>query len=58
MERNKGECGRGRGSGRKFGFNIGYGFSTNCSCSPFQNTDGLCSKPKFKLTLGSVFYRP
>ncbi len=58
MGRNKDRYGCGYSSGYKFGFNIGYGFSTNYSCSPFQDTNDLCSKPEFKLTLGSVFYRP
>ena len=58
MERNEGGCGCGCGSGYKFGFNIGCGFSTNYSYSPFQDTNNLCSKPEFKLTLGSIFYKP
>ena len=44
-------------SSRKFGLNIGYGFSTSYSYSPFQDINDLCSKPKFKFALGSVFYR-
>ena len=58
VERNKGGCGCGYGFSRKFGFNIGCGFNTNYGYSPFQSTDNLCSKLKFKLTLGSVFYKP
>jgi len=57
VERNKGGCGCGYGFGRKFGFNISYSFNTNCGYSPFQSTNDLYSKLKFKLTLGSVFYK-
>ena len=57
IDRNKGGCSHGYNSGHKFGFNISCGFSTNYSYSPFQDTDNLYSKPIFKFTLGSVFYR-
>jgi len=58
MGRNKDRCSCSYSSGHKFGFDIGCGFGTDCSCSPFQGTDDLYSKPEFELALGSVFHRP
>ena len=57
IEGNGNRCSYGYSSSYKFGFNIGCGFNANYSYSPFQNTDNLCNKPKFKLTLDSFFYK-
>jgi hypothetical protein len=50
--------GNGDGYSRSHGFNfsISRGCDTDYS-SLFQSTDGLCSKPKFKFTLGSTSYK-
>ena len=52
VERNEGGYNRGCG----FDFSISYSYDTGHS-SLFQSTDGLCSKPKFKFTLGSASYK-
>ena len=39
-----------------FNFGIGRGYNINYSYL-FQNTDSLYSKPKFKFTLSSTFYK-
>ena len=52
IEGNKNRCGRSCGSnfGISRGYNINYSYF-------FQSTDGLCSKSKFKFTLGSASYK-
>ena len=37
-------------------FGIGRGYNINYSYL-FQSINGLCSKPKFKFTLSSTFYK-
>jgi hypothetical protein len=43
-----------RSCGSDFGISCGYNTNYN---SLFQSTDGLCSKPEFKFTLGSTSYK-
>ena len=52
IEGNKNKCNRGYGSN----FSISRGYNTNYNYL-FQSTDGLCSKPKFKFTLGSTSHK-
>ena len=52
IERNEGGCNR----GYSFNFSISRDYNINYS-SLFQSTDGLYSKPKFKFTLNSTFYK-
>ena len=52
VEGNKNRC----SYNYSFNFSIGRGYNTNYSYL-FQNTDGLCSKPKFKFTLNSISHK-
>ena len=54
---NSNECSCGYSFSYKFGFYISCGFNANYNCSSFQDINELCNKSKFKLILGSIFYK-
>ena len=50
------------GNENRYSHSYNSNFSISCSYNInysylFQSTDGLCSKPKFKFTLGFAFYK-